>query len=401
MAFSFLTLCVALATGCGKSKPPSGGAEAGASIPATVETVKAAAVNETYEAVGTVQSRTVSVIATRLAGNVVSVNVKPGDAVAEGQMLLQISDADIIAQVARAKAAQTEAEDALHEVEWAVKAGESARDAADAAKALATTTYKRVSALYESKSASKAEFDEAEARYKTAIAEADRAAQMLEATRAKRKQVQAKIEQAKAAVADADAQLPYARIASPIAGIVTMKSVDTGSFVSPGTPLLRVEDDRNYRAEVAVEESQIECVRAGESASVTVAAVGAAAMEGKVSEIVPASDPRDRSFVVKLDLPSNPALRPGMFARAEFVVGRRQAITLPTAAVLERGQLLIVYVIDAQAVAHMRLVKTGRTYDGRVEILSGLNGGERVVVDGTNFVREGARVAAEHANDHE
>jgi multidrug efflux pump subunit AcrA (membrane-fusion protein) len=391
-AFLSLPLFAILLTGCGKSDHPKG-LDSGPGVRAPVETVKIGPINETYEAVGTVQSKTTSVLATRLAGNVVSVSVKPGDAVEEGQVLLQISNADIVAQVTKAKAGLTEAENVLQEVEWSVKAAESAKAAAEATKALATANYNRLGTLLKNRSASQLEFDEAEARYKTALAEADRAGQIYEGGQSRRKQVLAKIEQAKAEVANAEAQLPYARITSPIAGIVTMKNVDTGSFVSPGTPLLRVEDNSNYRVEVGMEESQVRRMRLGDAAVVTIDALGGTPIPAKVGEIGSASDPRNRSFLLKLDLPPVPSLRSGMFARAVFVIGQRQGITLPPAAVAERGQLLTVYVLDAQNVAHLRLVKTGRTCDGRIEILSGLNDGERVVADKTALVREGARVA--------
>ncbi len=390
-----LALLALLPAGCGKSNRATQGRESGPAVRAPVETAKIGPINETYEAVGTVQSKTSSVLATRIAGNVVSVNVKPGDAVEEGQLLLQISDADLVAQVAKARAGLTEVENALQEVEWAVKAAESAKAAAEAAQALATTNYKRLTTLLENKSASQLEFDETEAKCKTAVAEADRAGQMCEASQSRRKQVLAKIEQARAEVADAEAQLPYARIVSPIAGIVTMKNVDAGSFVSPGTPLLRVDDNRNYRVEVGVEDSLATHIGLGDAATVTIDALDGEPITAKVGEIVPASDPRNRSFLLKLDLPAVPALRSGMFARAVFVAGRREGLTLPAAAVVERGQLLIVFVLDAQDLAHLRLVKTGRTSDGRTEILSGLNDGERVVVDKTALVREGARITPE------
>ena len=348
-AFLSLPLLAVLIAGCGKSDH-SHGLESAPAVRAPVETAKVGPINETYEAVGTVQSKTSSILATRLAGNVVSVNVKPGDEVAEGQVLLQISDADIVAQVAKAKAGLAEAEEALQEVEWTVKAGESAKAAADAAKALATTNYNRLTTLLQNKSASPLEFDETEAKYKTAVAEADRAGQMCEAAESRRKQVLAKTEQARAEIANAEAQLPYARIASPIAGVVTMKSVDAGSFVSPGTPLLRVEDNRNYRVEVGMEESLVGRMRLGDAAVVTIDALGDTPIAAKIGEIVPASDPRNRSFLLKLDLPQVPSLRPGMFARAVFVIGQREGLTLPSAAVAERGQLLTVYVLDAQDV---------------------------------------------------
>lgn len=387
----FLSLALWLPAGCGKHAPATD--PAGPAVCAPVETVKAAPVNETYEAVGTVQAQTTSLLATRVAGNVLSVAVQPGDRVEAGQVLLQISDADIVALVAKAKAGLAEAENALQETDWAIKAGESAKAAAEAARALATANYQRARTLLQNKSVSQLEFDESEAKYKTALAEADRAAQMHEGALSRRKQAQAKVEQARAEIVNAETQLTYTRIVSPVAGLVTAKSVDVGSFVSPGAPLMRVEDNRRYRVETGVEESLVARIGMGDEVAVQIDALAGAPLAGRVSEIVPASDPGNRTFRVKLDLPANPALRSGLFARATFVIGRRLGLTVPPAALLERGQLTAVYVLDARDLAHLRLVKTGRRQGERVEILSGLNDHERVVADGVAQVREGVRVA--------
>jgi multidrug efflux system membrane fusion protein len=111
-----------------------------------------------------------------------------------------------------------------------------------------------------------------------------------------------------------------------------------------------------------------------------------------VSEIVPAADPTTRSTQVRLDLPASPRLRTGLFGRAWIPVGRRQAILVPPEAVVERGQLQGVYTVDPNDIARFRLIRTGPMHPGGVEVLSGLVGGEQVVLSGAERVTDGARI---------
>jgi len=121
-------------------------------------------------------------------------------------------------------------------------------------------------------------------------------------------------------------------------------------------------------------------------------AVGDEAIPGKVDEIVPAADPRSRTQLVKISLESRSGLRTGAFGRALFTVGEREALLVPTAALVVRGQLTGVFVIGEGNVARYRLVTTGAAFEGGVEILSGLGAGERIVVSGAERVLDGSRV---------
>jgi RND family efflux transporter MFP subunit len=156
--------------------------------------------------------------------------------------------------------------------------------------------------------------------------------------------------------------------------------------------LVTIEDDSRYRLEVAVEESQLGKVSMGQQARVRIDAFGADDLEGCVSEITPAADPMSRSYMVKIDLPSRQGLRSGLYGVARFVSGRKQAIVVPLKAVVERGQLVGVYVVDDASVARLRLIKTGKSYGENVEVLSGLSDGERIVVDGVADVKDGVKV---------
>jgi RND family efflux transporter MFP subunit len=209
---------------------------------------------------------------------------------------------------------------------------------------------------------------------------------------AKKRQALAQIDQAKADVANAQVFVSYARITSPISGVVVAKHTEVGSTATPGAPLLTIEDGSRYRLEVAVEESQLGKIGMGQQARVRIDALGADDLEGGVSEITPAADPMSRSYTVKIDLPARQGLRSGLYGVARFTSGRKQAILIPQKAVAQRGQLAGVFVVDDAGVARLRLIKTGKAYGENVEALSGLSDGERIVVDGVANVRDGVKI---------
>jgi membrane fusion protein, multidrug efflux system len=212
---------------------------------------------------------------------------------------------------------------------------------------------------------------------------------------ARRSQALARIEQAKATIASARIYVGYAKVTSPFSGLVTAKQTEAGQTVTPGAPLLTIEDDSRYRLEVAVEEAKIANLRRGDSVTVLIDALDGTQFGAKVSEVVPTSDPASRSFTVKIDLSaeiSKLGIRSGLFGKARFPSGQRQALLVPQMSVVERGQLIGVYVVDGTGSAHLRIVKTGKTYGDRIETLSGLIEGERIVSEGAGAIADGEQV---------
>jgi RND family efflux transporter MFP subunit len=153
--------------------------------------------------------------------------------------------------------------------------------------------------------------------------------------------------------------------------------------------LLTIERD-GYRLEAAVEESRLGTVRVGQAVSVTLDGINRS-FDARVSEIVPAVDAISRSYIVKIDLPNTPALRSGIFGRAMFQLGSRSPLTIPAGAVIERGQLQSVFAVD-NCVARTRLVTLGEKLKGQVEVLSGLNAGEKVISPVPQGLSDGSRV---------
>jgi len=363
------------------------------------ETIKASSVEEDYEAVGTVRSKTTSTLSSKVVGNILAIHVREGDHVRTGQLLIETDDRDSRAQLQKAQAGLREVQEAQEEMDQNIRAAESAREAAEAGRFLAQSTFNRYKALLEQRSVSQQEYDEVRAKLKVADAEVDRSGRMLQALLAKKNQIHAKQDQVKADITGARVYVDYSRILSPMDGIIVSKQAEIGLLATPGVPLLTIEDHSRYRLEVSVEDSMLRKIRLGTAAQISIDALGLQEFSSRVTEVVPASDPGSRSSTVKIDLldgkrggGDQSVLRSGLYGRARFPMGQKQILKVPQKAILLRGQLVSVLVIDPSNTIHLRLIKTGKPYGDQLEVLSGLNAGDRIVVEGLERVREGDRV---------
>ncbi|MGH9643695.1 MAG: efflux RND transporter periplasmic adaptor subunit [Terriglobales bacterium] len=338
--------------GCSSERP---------SVSAAPETVRnvsvvsaqTANIPDMVEAVGTLRAAETSQLAAQMMGNIVEIRVREGDHVRRGQVLAVIDDAQPRAALDRATAADLSAQQEI--------------SASDSDFTLAEATFKRYQTLYDRKSVSPQEFDEIKARYQGA--------------QAHREMARAGQAQAKAAVQQARTVLAYTHMVAPFDGLVTEKKADVGTLASPGTPIFTVEDLRRYRLEATVNETDLRYVRQGQPVSVLVDALGDRELKGKVIEIVPAADSASRSFLVKVELPSEPALRSGLFGRAQFSRGERSALLIPRTAIVERGQLQGIYVLDQNRIAGLRYITLGKPSAQQVEVLAGLQPGEMLIGD--------------------
>ncbi|HLI29799.1 MAG TPA: efflux RND transporter periplasmic adaptor subunit [Terriglobia bacterium] len=340
-----------------------------------VETVQFESTPEVYEAVGTVRSATTSALNAQISGTVREMFAKAGDRVRRGQLLAVLDGRMPKAQLGAATAGVQATQQGLTEVDRGLEAAKANRKFAEA-------TYHRYQNLLAQQSVSRQEFDQAQTRYEAALASE-------EALAAKRKQVESTIRQAQAQQASAQTYFSFSRVVSPIDGVVTAKPVDTGTVVMPGTPLLTIEDPSHLRLEISVPEAFLGKVKQGE---LLTAHIGKNMIKGRVSEIVPAADPASRTFLVKVSLPAECQCPSGSYGKAEVPVGETNSLTVPSASIVERGELEGVFVADAQGIVRYRLVTRGKTFGDRVEILSGLNPGDRVAVSNVNHLSDGDRV---------
>jgi len=314
----------------------------------TLEKTVLVSVPEQFEASGTVKAKNAAQLAARISGTVSEIHAREGDRVQRGSLLVTLAALESTAG----------ATGAAHAVEEAL-----------ARKKLADVTYERFARLYREQAVTEQELD-------TRRAERDMADQSLARTR----------EAARAAAAVAG----YTRITAPMSGVVTARMVDPGSTVFPGMPIMTIEEEGRYRLELAVPESLQGKLALGTSVPVFLDG-GNGNSTGTVVEIVPRVDPVSRTFTVKLDIPAK-GMHSGQFGRALLPVAEKQGLLVPKKAVLERGQLTFVWVVDDGGIARMRLVKPGTVTADRIEILAGLSAGERIVVGGMEKVTDGARV---------
>jgi len=374
--FLLLPVCVLLLASC--RSEPTRRAVPPQSARVSVQTAAVSARDwpTSYEATGTVRARTTTTISSKVMGYVQEVSVQVGEHVREGQAVIALDARDLDVNLRRAEAGRIEVASAVPELENAVAAAEASLD-------LAQTTFKRMEELAAKKSISNQEMDEASARLKAAQAN-------FEMARSRRTQLDSKMATVELEFRAARIMRDYAKLSAPFSGLVTARMVETGNLATPGAALLTIEQEGVYRLEASVDESKLPSVRVGQSVEVAIDAAGCN-LNARVSEIVPSVDPGSRTYIVKLDLPSAAQLRTGMFGRAIFPVGIEKVVAIPAAALMERGQLQSVFVVE-DGIAHARLLTTGRRTKDAVEILSGLNAGERVVAPVPPGLQDGARL---------
>ena len=379
-----LLLCLAagLAAGCSdKIEPGTTAPEKGPAVTARVIVADEKVQPQIYEAVGTVSARVAATVSSKLMGTVLAVAVREGDRVQKGDLLVTLDDRQVAAQLAQAQAALAGARKG--------EAGAlSARTAAAAGAEQALLAYRRSQTLLKGEAITQADFEGAEARHRQAQA-------ALKQADAAVKAAQSHVRQARAAVDAARVARTDAKVTAPFEGRVTAKLVDAGDLAAPGKPLIVMERIGGYRVDLEVPESYAHLIRAGQPVAVRVPAAGPAVLEGTVEVVVPAANPRSRTSVVQVGVPTSETLRSGMFARAALTVAERPLMRIPVSAVVNKGQLTGVFIVDQDDTARFRLIRTGRAAGDQVDVISGLAPGTRLVAAPPLQLANGSAVEAE------
>jgi RND family efflux transporter MFP subunit len=359
--------------GCGQAAAPPAAPPAGWALPAgaRVATAQAAtAAAATYAAVGTVEARTAATLAAQASGTVRVVRVSPGQRVRAGEALVELATPEAAQALAAAQAELAAAGAAL----------QAARQQAQAAAAqarLAQATYARYQALRRENSVSPHEFDQAQAAERSAVATAQAAREAVRGAAARAAAARARRSQA-------EIQAGYSVVRAPFAAVVTAKLVHPGDLATPGAPLLGLEASGGWQLAVSAPDSVLSGLRLGAAAAVRLDALPGRALSGRIREIAPASDPGARAAVVKLALPDLAGLRSGMYGEAALPLAGAPAaarLRVPATAVLQFGELEEMYVLNPAGRAELRMVTLGAESGGEVEVLSGLNAGERYLLN--------------------
>jgi RND family efflux transporter MFP subunit len=318
--------------------------------------------DQTYRASGTVRGRHTAVLTSKGTGYVRTLDVRPGDAIRAGQILVTLDAHDVAASVQRSGAGLEQARESRSEAMQALIG-------AEAAARNAKTTKERLQKLYETGAIPEQALDDAKTSYDSAVA-------LEAAARARVRASDSRIDGARAELSETSARLSDAKILAPFAGRVLERKVDPGVLASPGTPLLTVEEEGALHVEVPLAESRASSVALGDAAEVF---LDQRTEKGTITEIVPSVDVASRAFLVKVGLPDGIAgLRPGTFARVSFHVGKKRQLVVPASAVSQLGSLDRVFVVEGDH-AHARMVSPGEPSGPWTPILAGLIPGERVL----------------------
>jgi RND family efflux transporter MFP subunit len=372
MSFAKYIPLLALLAGCSHNAP-----ETAAKLPPPVKVTAVAAEARKFPSEriipGTVTARSTMAVSARMPGHIREIRVREGDVVQSGQIIAVIDARETETAIRQAEAGRNEARAALPESEAAIAS-------ANAQAGLARATFRRMEDLRKSKSITEQEFDEAQARLRLAESQVQMA-------QARQHQVRERIIQADEAVSRAQLQQTYSSVTAPFAGVILERKAELGTFASPGMPIVMLEKSGDYRLEVPVEESLLKEVKPGRRVIVELDTP----VELPVSEILPSLNAQSRTATVRINLPNKPGLRSGMSGRLRLSGEERDAITVPAAAVRTNGQLQTIFTIQNNR-ARAALVTLGDNREGRVEVLTGIANGDRVIVSPPAALVDGAPV---------
>ena len=320
-------LLAGLAAGCSRHEAA---APAATSPVATVSsaTIQAVAQPQTRIVAGIVRPYARATVAARVMGTVATANLAVGQAVKDGETLVQIKAGEISAQLEQARAALAQAErDHARETSLAEKgaaAAESVRFTAD------------------------------------------------------------QLRLARARLREAEAMVDYMHVTAPFDGVITEDWINAGDLAAPGQPLFTIEGTSDLRAEVPVPES-LSSIAPGTAIAVQ---IDGQTYSGSLAELSPAADATSRTRLAKISLPDSAGIRSGQFVRALWPLANETILIAPKSAVQSFGQMERVFVI-VQNRAQLRIVRTGADLGDNVQILAGLDAGEAVVLNPPANLRDG------------
>lgn len=299
-------------------------------------TVQPTEIEAEISAAGALSSKNSSVLSSKVMGRVSYLGVREGDRVTTGKLLMKIESGEIAAQVYQADSAYRNAK--LH--------------------------YNRIKTLFDEKASTQMEMDQATLALETA----------------------------ESGLNAAKAMESYTIITAPISGQIVEKKINPGEMAMPGQPLLKIEDNRNLRLEVTLNEQDLRYIHPETDVRVQIDAIPGKAIHGRVGQIVPAADTRTHSFIAKIDVPAEPGLITGMYGKAFFSTGKRTSILIPQSAVVTMSGISGVYIVSPEGNALFQMVQVGETRGDSVEAVTGLKPGDRVIVNKPAGVIEGKKV---------
>lgn len=250
----------------------------------------------------------------------------------------------------------------------------------------------------------KAKLMQAEARLALAKANHQRAQNLFargSGTARSRDESLNELKSSQADVAAAQSDLDKATITAPFDGTVGLRQISLGQFIKPGDPIVTLADLEHLRIDFRVSEIYLTSVAEGQAVELTFDARPGERFRGVISAIDPVVDADGRALRVRAELDNQEGkLRPGLFGRVNVITLTRNSIVIPEETIIaSKSGNSAVFVVGDDLVAHMRDVKLGERLPGRVEVVSGLEAGERVIYAGQLKVKDGDKVMPPKAED--
>ncbi|MGV8073867.1 MAG: efflux RND transporter periplasmic adaptor subunit [Syntrophobacteraceae bacterium] len=335
--------------------------------------------------VGNLRAQNEAQVSSRIMAQVKEILVREGDKVVGSDgtgsptILARLDDRDIQAKLRQAQSQATAMDRAVEVARARLVATRAQVESTRANKEKVLADYRRYQDLQRNQAATGQQLDHARAQKDIAEAQFAATLQDVRAARAEIARSLAQKEQAEAAITEARSMLSYTVIQAPFTGRLVRKMVDVGDMASPGEPLFFVETPSRPELHAALSESLIEHLKTGMELEVRIDAIDLT-LEGKVREIVPQSDPGTRTVLVKVSLPPDRRLVNGLFGRLRIPYSRYDALVIPFKAVNEVGQLPMVQEVDTDGHLQRRFVTLGERHGDLVEVLSGLDENEEVII---------------------
>ena len=347
LAVALLAALILVLRGASNRSPaPVASAAAQAVTAQTLETVQIA---RGVTANGSVFAWQEIVVGPEVGGyRVAAVNVEVGDRVRKGQVLVRLADDMLAAEVASKRANLEQAQASLEN---------------------AAAAYRRAQSLSGSGVVSQSDLDK---------------------LRSEELSARARVEVNKAELQSSDLRLRHTHVTAPDDGVISARGVNVGQVAQVGSEMLRLLRQGRVEWRAEIPESRMREIRVGQSVKLTTA--DGAQLDGKVRAIAPTIESSTRAGLVYVDIPSTGAARPGMFARGEILLGQSTASMAPLSSIVTQDGYTYVFVVTDQQLVARRRVETGAMRDKQIEIVSGVQPGERIVDKGAGFLKDGDHV---------
>ncbi len=422
-----LTLSLSLTLGaCGGGPPPGmmGGSQA---LTVTLLTLETDTLEESSEFVGSLEASDRVVLRPEVAGRVEQVAVVSGDRVEPGQLIVQLGSESDRAQVqvasanigiqravlSNAEANLSAARSDQQQAEVQKKQAEAELARQDAAVKLQDEELKRTRFLVEAGVQAQQQLDIQISNYETAIASRNAAREAVAAAQAaitaasdRRRAAQATLQREGAAVNQAIAQLnvasenlQFTRVRAPIAGTVGDVTAKVGDFVSPGDPLTTISADQRFELRLSVPAERADQLRPGLTVELLTPETDQALATGSISFVSPQVDPASQAILAKASFAGQGRLRDGQFVRARLIWQRRSGVLIPATAISRLAGQTFVFVAGrseedpSQAIAQQKLVQLGPLQGNNYQVLSGLEPGDRLIIDNILNLQDGVPIA--------